>query len=311
MHGQVVCVDVVTVDVAGGTQPAADSNRRAIRAQNVANRLRRAIVIIRVVFARFTQQWRVAWRPLYVDTDIRETDVCETHRRPRVLVHFVQPDLQLITAGGDAVEQLARVLQVGCVYGGLRRRVSGIRTANADVVGPFVTRGTGQQNPEAGVARVGGAVVFGVAEEGGGEVQRLLQEISVSRRGVRLVHLQRAGCPRLERLLIGIVRLGDDLPVHIDQLDDGVERVVRAVDVDKDIRTGRANETVHIRIAGFTDHPVDVKAKANIVVAGLLIRRQFAKELGRVGCEVVSGPRLFWCLEFQHDLRVAIVAEGQ
>ena len=156
-------------------------------------------------------------------------------RRAGHFVGLLQPDLKPIGPAG-------MLIVIGVVGRFGRRGV--VVTGNPNVIGPRCSHRAGQRHVHAGVARIDRPVVahFPYAVRHRGRIILLFQ------------------------LVVGI---RDHRLVGIDQLDHGVERKERPVDVDPDFRAGRGLETVDIDVLGRLDKAVGLEPEPQVLVAPL------------------------------------------
>ena len=110
-------------------------------------------------------------------------------------------------------------------------------------------------------------------------------------------------------LLDRVIRTGQNLAVGVQQFNDRVQRQLRAVDVDPDLRPGGAPEAVDVHVIGRVEESMNLEAHAEVFVAALLVGRQISQHLGCRRGRVGPGGRGLQRLHLHHDVDVAIVAE--
>ena len=272
-----------------GSEVTGNRDLVAVRSEQIADVLCRLERVVRNVAAgRITQQRRVGRLADHFHADAGEANVRVADDRAGELVFVLQPDLQHVLALREPRGQASQA-----VAGRPHAHEVGVRR-------PFRA---GQNQPHAGVHRIG-RIEVGIGKRTGASVEPGLHRLRDARQQTRI---------RLFRERV--IAAGHHRAVAVDQFDDRVQPLGRAVDIEPHDRSGFAAEAVDVDVApvwpggGLADRPVDFVAQAADVVAALEIRGQFAQELCRRGQAVGVARGCESLLRFVDQIHVAIVAE--
>ena len=210
----------------------------------------------------FAQQWRVDRLPLDVDSHFGVRDIGESNGRTAHFIQLAQANLQLV---GSRRHSRIQVVQDRTI------------AADSNVIGLDGPGRAGQNNPHPGVAWV-----------------RIPEIHAVVRR--RLLHLEDHFVTAQQRQIAvafrkRIDRASHDRAAGVEQFQDDVQGMRRAVDIEPDFGLSVGFETVHVPVARIVDKALNLKPEPPILVARVFVGGELAEEFGVGNIRVGAGRR--------------------
>ena len=256
----VIHFKLISIDIVQAVDPATNSQGRSISIHQIPKLTGRAFH-----FLRFTNQWSMDRLAGNLNPGGRKSNVGVLNGRSREFIAFLQANLHLVDTTCQTVRDLAVTLQVaswGCRCG------VNVAAANSDPIPASYARCARQYDSESRVQSIGRIVV----------VAEILREVKTVGLNITRGGLEDLPCIDCGFFVVVVIRLGLNHAIRVNQFNNSVKAMSRAIDVDPDLAASDSGEAVNVHITRTVNKALQINSEAQIFIAPLLFLCQRANE---------------------------------